>query len=225
MKAGGVCSIPRGFWGPLQSRELWSLPLCGWYWWPYTSSSLFLATSRCLSLFVSSWSETKVGSSCSALKGWGSWLFTPLSFSQWEELSGWEVPSWQWKIPSWWMGWCRQNETTVDPWTTQVWTAWVHLYMDFFFNSKYYSTTWSICSCWICRYGGTADIEEPWIWRANYKLKPCSSREESPPAGSRGEREPCGSLEWNLYLTELRGSRKGEDLVQIFQSYLSYGKY
>ena len=25
---------------------------------------------------------------------------------------------------------CYKN--TVDPWTTQVWTAWVHLYVDFF---------------------------------------------------------------------------------------------
>jgi len=33
------------------------------------------AISRCLSLFVSSWSETKMGSSCRVLKGWESWLF------------------------------------------------------------------------------------------------------------------------------------------------------
>ena len=31
---------------------------------------------------------------------------------------------------------------TVDPWTTQVWTVWVHLYLDFFFNKNILNTIW-----------------------------------------------------------------------------------
>lgn len=45
---------------------------------------------------------------------------------------------------------------TADPWTTWIWTAWVHLYVFFFFN-KYCSTTPSILV-------ESAD-EEPWVQR------------------------------------------------------------
>ena len=48
----------------------------------------------------------------------------------------------------------------VDPWRTWVWTAQVHLYMDFSSN-KYYSTTQSMVG-WthVC---GTMDMEG-WLW-------------------------------------------------------------
>ena len=48
---------------------------------------------------------------------------------------------------------------TVDPWTTWVWTVWVHLY-DFFFPlvSTRESTVWSTVG-WIRRYGGAVDID------------------------------------------------------------------
>ena len=50
----------------------------------------------------------------------------------------------------------KQKDFTVAPWTTQVWTAWVHLYKDFF-SSKYYSAIWYDVG-WICGYG-TMDTE------------------------------------------------------------------
>ena len=48
-------------------------------------------------------------------------------------------------------------------------------YMDplihrFFFNSKYYGTTWSAVS-WICGYRGTVYVEEPQIWGSKYKIR------------------------------------------------------
>ena len=50
---------------------------------------------------------------------------------------------------------------TVDPWTIQVWTV-GPLIRGFFFNSKYYSTTWSKDGwIWGC---GTMDREELWVW-------------------------------------------------------------
>ena len=55
--------------------------------------------------------------------------------------------------------------STVDLWTTRVWTVQVHLYMDYF-NSKYYSSTHSVVD-WICRYAITY-MEEPHIQR-NYE--------------------------------------------------------
>ena len=42
------------------------------------------------------------------------------------------------------------------------------IYMQFFFNSKYYITTWSVVG-WVLRCG-TINTEEPQIWRAHYKL-------------------------------------------------------
>lgn len=72
--------------GPLPSRPLLSLMfvtdtgvLC--------PCSLFLAFSVYLSFAVSGWGETEVGSSCSVLRDWGSWLLILLSFSQQEEVS------------------------------------------------------------------------------------------------------------------------------------------
>ena len=52
---------------------------------------------------------------------------------------------------------------TVDPWTKQVWTMWVHLYEIFFlFSINYFRTTPSALG-WIhrCR---TGDEEKPCIW-------------------------------------------------------------
>ena len=43
----------------------------------------------------------------------------------------------------------------------------VPLISGIFFNSNYYSTTWSEVS-WICGCGIT-DTEEQWIWRADYR--------------------------------------------------------
>lgn len=64
---------------------LWSLLLYGWYWYLY-SLSFFLAVSVYTSdLPVSELGETEVGLSCSALKGWGSWLLTLYFFFQWQE--------------------------------------------------------------------------------------------------------------------------------------------
>ena len=44
-------------------------------------------------------------------------------------------------------------ECTVYPWTAQVWTAWVHLYADFFSLNMYHSTTPSAVG-WIGGCGG-----------------------------------------------------------------------
>ena len=46
---------------------------------------------------------------------------------------------------------------TVDPWTTWVWTAWVHLYVNFFSrNTSYSSTSWLVESA---RGEGATDTE------------------------------------------------------------------
>lgn len=47
----------------------------------------------------------------------------------------------------------------VDPWTTHVWTAWVHLFAVFFFN-KYILQHYLICR-----------LLNLWMWRADYKVK------------------------------------------------------
>ena len=60
----------------------------------------------------------------------------------------------------------KKFEYAVDPWTTRVWTAWVHLYKDFFFSlNTYHSTTLSTTG-WICRCR-TEDMEgwlQSYIW-------------------------------------------------------------
>lgn len=45
---------------------------------------------------------------------------------------------------------CQQMKDTVDPWTEQVWTVWVHLHRLFSLN-KDYSPTQSMVG-WICGY-------------------------------------------------------------------------
>lgn len=41
--------------------------------------------------------------------------------------------------------WKLACRNIVDPWTTQIWTAWVHLCVDFFsLNTTYYSIIWFV---------------------------------------------------------------------------------
>lgn len=50
----------------------------------------------------------------------------------------------------------------VDPRATQVWTVWIHLNGDFFFNSKYlkcYTIGWLSLRMWNPRSGGTVYLE------------------------------------------------------------------
>lgn len=52
--------------------------------------------------------------------------------------------------------------TTVDP-KHCAFGLYNSTYMQMFFNSKYYSTK----SPWLIE---SVEVEEPWIWRADYKL-------------------------------------------------------
>ena len=65
------------------------------------------------------------------------------------------------------------HERTADPWTTQVWTAQVHLHTDFFFSRKYYTTTRPAVGClWRCR---TALYVEFWLCGGLAPLTPVCS--------------------------------------------------
>lgn len=48
---------------------------------------------------------------------------------------------------------------TIYPWTQQVWTSHVRLYVDFFFNGKSYSMTQNTDG-WICGLGTTPVTED-----------------------------------------------------------------
>lgn len=58
-------------------------------------------------------------------------------------------------------------QIAIDPWTTKVWTLWIHLYLDFF-KSKYSSTRPAvdgICRCRTMVYEGPSmRLKYPWIW-------------------------------------------------------------
>ena len=68
---------------------------------------------------------------------------------------------------------------TVDPWTTWVWTARVHLQANFFSVVNTVVFTCSVVG-WLHRCG-VVDMEELCIWRAKCKLCEFSSAQESLP--------------------------------------------
>lgn len=80
----------------------------------------FFLVPTCLSIYIlaflaSGWGKTQVGPSRSALQGWGSWSFAPLSLSLRGTLSSWGVLSWIWALPAWRIGWCRQMKLLFLP--------------------------------------------------------------------------------------------------------------
>ena len=61
----------------------------------------------------------------------------------------------------------NKKSYVVDPWTTQVWTAYVHLYVDFFNGKCYHTMLSTVGWIWGCR---PVDIEDLLIERADRKL-------------------------------------------------------
>ena len=153
-------------------------------------------------------------------RGWGEWesVFYGCSyiFARWKEFCEWRV---------WWLNTVHRG----DPWTLQVWTAWVYLYMDFFnkytVNPHYAwvshpqippATDWNF-PLWLVKSVAveppkqdqlhhiilSKGVEHPWIWVST------RAAETNPPQSQKA------------WMTELYSSSQMVEMVNFMRGTLS----